>query len=113
MSTAGTGMEAITFPPNIPVTTGEYVLYATVSHDYVVAVTDVGNWAIASVDPYAGGAFVYMNNGNDVGALTTTAWTVWNGTADAGFTVVFAAPPVVVPPAPVAVPVVVAPAFTG
>jgi hypothetical protein len=31
------------------------------------------------MDSYSAGSFVYMNNGSDFGALTTTYWNVWYG----------------------------------
>ncbi len=110
-STSGTGMETITFSPSIPITAGAYVLYTTVSYDYAVG-SGTGRRAASTADPYADGQFVYMNNGSGIDALTTSTWSNIGG-YDAGFTVVFAAAPVVEPPAPVAIPIVAAPAFTG
>ena len=97
-------------------TAGAYVLYTTVSYDYAVG-SGTGRWAASTANPYADGQFVYMNNGSGIDALTTSTWSNIGG-YDAGFTVVFAAapvvvPPVVVPPVVVAIPIVVAPAFTG
>lgn len=112
-SVTGTGRETVTFTPDIDITPGTYVIYATVSYDYEDQEAAQGRWAADGADPYAGGRFVFMNNGGDEGRLTTEAWQGIGAQYDAQFTVVFAAP--VVPPVtpPPATPVIVAPAYTG
>lgn len=115
-STAGTGVETVTFTPDVAVTPGVYVLYLTVSYDYAAG-SGTGNFPWHSDDPYADGAFVWHNNNSDVDALTTQTWDNPgpDRTADAVFSVVYAAavPPVVPPVTPPATPVIVAPAYTG
>lgn len=40
-------------------------------------------------DDYAGGKFVYMNNGSDFAALSTTPWSSFSGSGDVAFTATF------------------------
>ena len=108
LSTAGTGIETVTFTPEIPVTAGTYVIFLTVSYDFAVS-SDTGSWPVTVADVYPDGTFVYLNNSGDVGALTTQMWSTL-GTVDTGFTVEFNGAPESTPPA---TPVVVAPAYTG
>lgn len=112
-STAGTGVETVTFTPDVAVTPGPYVLYLTVTYDYATAV-GTGNFPWHNSDVYPDGAFVWHNNADDLAALTSEQWdNAGDRPADAVFSVVYAAP--VVPPVtpPPATPVIVAPAYTG
>lgn len=113
VSTAGTGRETVTFTPDIAITPGMYVLYATVSYDYETQVAAAGGWPSSTDDPYPGGTFVFMNNSGDETRLTVDQWAALDPAYDAAFTVVYTAP--VVPPVtpPPATPVIVAPAYTG
>ena len=117
MSTAGAGMETLTFTPDVDVAPGMYVIYATTAYD-PAAGTGTGSWAGDQTNPYADGQFVYDHVTSSPDDLTSP----WDGLAthaqyDLGFTVVYAAPvvPPVVPPVtpPPATPVIVAPAYTG
>lgn len=116
MSTAGTGMETLTFTPGIPVTAGMYVLYATTVYD-PAAGTGTGSWAADPGNPYADGAFVYDHVTEGAEALTARSWSGLASHAqyDIGFTVVYAAPvvPPVTPPAAPATPAIRPPAYTG
>jgi hypothetical protein len=88
MATAGSGTyEAITFNPNVSVTSGsQYVLFASVSDAAYYGGGGRGYWGyIGSNSGYPGTYFVFYNNGNNFSALTTSQWdsTVFWGTGDA------------------------------
>ena len=51
-----------------------------------------GKMGFLTSDPYSGGTFVYMNNGNDFGLLSTTPWSI-RLTQDLAFTMELSAVP--------------------
>lgn len=123
-STAGDGPEVVTFTADMDLEPGLYVIYATISYDYAtnaeIEGPTQGAWRTTSSDEdaYPDGATVYLNNGGDLDALTTEAWTPWPG-ADLSFALTFFAaedpeePGGPEDPADPADPVVAEPTFTG
>jgi hypothetical protein len=106
-STAGAGVETVTFTPDIPITAGTYVIFMTVSYDYAGG-SGTGQWSASEADVYPDGHFVFMNDSGDINLLTTVPWSVYSW-MDLGFVVEFNGAPVTPP----ATPVIVAPAYTG
>lgn len=96
-STAGT--QSYTVNTNLGVTTGQtYVAFFSTSTQgsrpdgsMYQAATDSGS--------YTDGKFVYLNNGTDFGALSTTTWDDFGGTYDASFRAEFASSSAVPGPA--------------
>lgn len=69
----------LTLAPN-----SEYVLFFSASMQFD-GVSDEARFARV-IDSYSGGRFVFINNGSDLGALTTLAWTTnWIGNDDLAF----------------------------
>jgi hypothetical protein len=70
----------------------QYVLFATISKDYEVS-SGSGDWGfIESDNVYAGGDFVYRNNGPDFGELFIYPWEEWEPGTDLAFKAVFSSP---------------------
>ena len=92
-STAGTGMQLITFNTGaLPLVAGQqYVIFATASFDNV-GHSGMGSWGTVTTDPYANGTFVFLNNGTDTSLWTTQNWTVLNPGTDLAFTATFTTP---------------------
>ncbi|MCG3194706.1 MAG: hypothetical protein DIJKHBIC_03970 [Thermoanaerobaculia bacterium] len=66
--------ESVTFsiPGGVPLAANaQYVIFASASKD---TGTGAGQWGFRTSSAYPGGGFVYMNNGTDATAWTTTAW---------------------------------------
>ena len=88
--TTGTGgFETFTFNTgNLALTSGsQYVLFLNASNNFD-GTSDAGAMASrAGGDAYAGGLFVFLNNGNSFGQVTTSSWTRnWQGNGfDAAF----------------------------
>src|SRR5205807_419822 len=100
MSTAGTGLQPVTFtiPGGVVLVPGQqYVLFATTSKDQgSIPDETTGSWAYTDGDDdYSGGSIVYSNNGTDFGALTTSPWTVDTFDGDFAFTATFAGQPTI------------------
>jgi len=56
----------------------QYVLFASISNTYLPG-NSAGTMAARSDNPYAGGSFVYMNNGPSFSLLTSTPWSSFSG----------------------------------
>jgi hypothetical protein len=111
--TPGASFQSVTFTTGgVPLTPGaRYVLFASPSGVPGSDPSTGSEWAylgtstFAGQDGYAGGNFVFLNNGNDPAQWTTTAWndpTYYGGRSgdDLAFRVSFAAPPPPPPPVP-------------
>jgi hypothetical protein len=73
--TAGAGFQIVTFNMAVPVTPGQqYVIFASNSKDQA-GHSGAGSWGQVGGSPYAGGGFVFINNGPDPTQWTTGAWT--------------------------------------
>jgi hypothetical protein len=58
---------------------GQYVLFASVSKDYLAG-SGNGSWGyLGGADVYPGGGFVYLNNGGDPSQWTSQTWSTWLG----------------------------------
>jgi hypothetical protein len=56
----------------------QYVIFASIDKDYESCTDNyVQNWGEVSDDAYAGGTFVFQNNGGDESQWTATPWTVF------------------------------------
>ena len=118
--TNGSGMETITFAtPEIPVAVGQqYVIFASIALDFAADVgKGAGPWGIATPSTYADGSFVYLSTGADASQWTSADWNQFVFvTADAAFSATFDTP-TVAPSAPTvapgAMPLSIAPSFTG
>src|SRR5581483_411691 len=96
-STTGATAQGVTFtiPGGVALTAGEQiVIFASVSKDYGLGSGQVGCWGATALDTYAGGEFVYINNGGDPSQWTTGSWTTDYGIQSA-FTAHFSPPRVV------------------
>jgi hypothetical protein len=73
-STTGTGYQPVTLNTGgIRITPGmSYVIFASVSG--VAGSSGNGIWALFNSDAYAGGEFVFLNNGQDTNQWTSTTW---------------------------------------
>jgi Ca2+-binding RTX toxin-like protein len=97
-TTSGSGdFEEITFDTGgVQLTGGQkYVLFATISKDYEASSgqTEDGYWGfILSGDAYAGGEFVYKNNGSNFNALLIYPWNRRYAFGDLAFKAVFSNP---------------------
>jgi large repetitive protein len=69
----------------------QYVAFVNASNFFDGLEGTAVQGTVWSSDPYAGGSFVYFNNGSDFGALTTNSWDSFGGTTDFAFTAVFTA----------------------
>ena len=102
--TTGSGtFEAITFTPGgvALAPSAQYVIFA--SHSKLSG-SGGGSWGSILTDAYAGGDFVYMNNGSDPSQWTSAPWTItWPSAKDLAFKVVFGAVPVLASPPGLAV----------
>jgi VCBS repeat-containing protein len=67
----------------------QYVAFVNASNFFDGLEGTAVQGTVWSSDPYAGGSFVYFNNGSDFGALTTNSWDSFGGTTDFAFTAVF------------------------
>jgi Ca2+-binding RTX toxin-like protein len=68
----------------------EYVLFATISKDYEAS-SGQGSWGwVPDDNAYAGGKFVYMNNGSNFDQLFARSWLVFGG--DLAFKAAFSDP---------------------
>jgi hypothetical protein len=68
---------SVSFKPGaLPLTQhGQYVLFASIDKDFEQCTASyVLNWGSVDDSVYAGGTFVYQNNGGDEGQWTTSAW---------------------------------------
>lgn len=116
-STAGSGPEVVTFTADLELEPGTYVIHATISHDYDMKAEIQGPttsaWRTTGEDSYPDGMTVYLNNGGDLDAFTTTSWEQW-GAPDLSFALTFftAEKPEPGEPADPADPVVAEPTFT-
>ncbi len=83
------GFEAITISTGgVSLTAGQqYVVFLCASDDFD-GVTGTSSWAMAS-DAYAGGGYVYYNNGSDFSLLTTSTWDSFSATSDFAFIMEF------------------------
>ena len=77
-TTQGDSFEKVTFTTGgVPVTAGQqYVIFATVSRDEQPDA--YGGWGYVDNSTYAGGSFVFQNNGTDVSQWTSSPWTVYD-----------------------------------
>lgn len=87
----------------------KYVLFINASSNFPTPGTT--GQAIVSTNPYAGGEFVYLNNGGDFGLLTTNGWNTFPN-SDVAFTASFSSP-VAVPLETDALPVLGSTIFLG
>jgi hypothetical protein len=96
MHTDGMGMQQVDFNTGgIALTPGnQYVLFATVSK---LLGTGAGRWGYIGFDSYAGGRFVFDNNGSNRSLWTTTTWDSTNagfiGDSDLAFLAQFSSAP--------------------
>lgn len=83
MSTTGTGgFETFVFNTGgVALSSGQrYVLFVNSSNNFDGFGDALALASRADSDAYAGGAFVFLNNGSNFGALTTDTWTTnWEG----------------------------------
>jgi len=81
VSAASTPFTAFTVNPSVTLAPNtEYVLFFNVSNFFDGFAEDVAWGQPQNQDLYAGGEFVFLNNGNNFGALTTSTWTTgWLG----------------------------------
>jgi hypothetical protein len=120
-STAGTGMETVTFATGgVPVVVGdEYIVFAAADCTATPNNTD-GPWGTVEPGTYADGSFSFQNNLGDESQWTTVPWNQFTDT-DLAFEVIFDVPPpppTPPPPAPeepTATPIAIelVPTFTG
>ena len=85
------GLETFTFNTgNLLLNSGsQYVLFLNLSNNYDGFGDAASMSSISNVDAYAGGLFVFLNNGNNFGLVTSNSWTRnWQGT---GFDTAFQA----------------------
>jgi len=75
----------------------QYVLLATISKDYAAS-SGQGSWGVVNPSTYAGGNFVFNNNGDNVNALTTTPWSSFGTGYDLAFRAAFSPPDPPPPP---------------
>ena len=68
----------------------QYVLFASISNTYFPTNSN-GVFGARSDNPYAGGSFVYMNNGSNFSMLTSNTWSSFT-TYDLAFTANFSNP---------------------
>ena len=73
---AGPTFQLVTFNTGgLSLPAGNYVLFASTSQDQTSAPTSACQWgAVNNNTAYAGGQFVYINNGPNVGQWTTNTW---------------------------------------
>ena len=116
-STAGTGMETVTFTTGgVPVVEGQlYVLFAQADCTLTPGGTPTGFWGSVVPGTYDDGNTVFQNNGGDFSQVTG----VWEGNVteeDFAFEAVFGLPapePPAPPPAPAPAAIELEPTFTG
>jgi hypothetical protein len=76
---ASSSFSTITFTPASPInlSPGQYVLFASTSQDQTGAPTSGCQWgALSGNTTYAGGQFVYQNNGPNTGQWTSSSWDI-------------------------------------
>ena len=69
----------------------QYVIFASVSLNYVPT-NGAGVFGARSDNTYAGGQFVYLNNGPNFGLLTTDPWSTFGTSYDLAFVANFSTP---------------------
>lgn len=90
--TANGSFDPVTFTPDINLTAGDpYVLFFSTSGLQSGRLDSTIYWSYNPKDPYTGGNFVFLNNGDDQSQWTSTAWSVAHS-ADLAFTADFASP---------------------
>lgn len=73
--TPGVNPFPVSFAPNAAVTNGsQYVLFFSTSGLQAGQPQSTARWNTNSTNPYAGGAFVYMNNTDNFALLTSNSW---------------------------------------
>ncbi|HAG80980.1 MAG TPA: PEP-CTERM sorting domain-containing protein [Cyanobacteria bacterium UBA12227] len=90
-TTGASGMEQFTFNTGgISLTSGQkYVAFLSASN-FFDGIDGLGSMGLPFSDVYAGGDFVYYNNGSDFSALTTNGWDCTEcGFGDAAFKATF------------------------
>lgn len=91
VNTAGVNaFRRFTFNPNVALTAGQqYVIFATTSRNQTPPNTGA-RWGSVVNTAYAGGQFVYINNGTDTTQWTGNAWSTI--ASDLAFTATFGTP---------------------
>ena len=89
--TPNVSFNPVTFTPDINLTAGDqYVLFFSTSGLQSGQPDSTIYWGYSPSDPYTGGGFVFLNNGDDQSQWTSTAWSVT--IVDLAFTADFASP---------------------
>ncbi len=90
--TANGSLDPVTFTPDVNLTAGDqYVLFFSTSGLQGGQPDSTIYWGYNQNDPYTGGSYVFLNNGDDPSQWTSTAWDVASA-ADLAFTADFASP---------------------
>jgi len=76
----------------------QYALFVSVSNNYFAG-NGIGVMGARSDNPYSGGQFVYMNNSNNFGMLSTDPWSTFGPGYDLAFTANLSTPNAVPEPA--------------
>jgi len=77
----------------ITLSAGQYVAFFTASNLFD-GISGNGKMGYANADKYAGGNLVYINNGSDFSALSSSSWSEWGDESDLAFTVTTTAVPI-------------------
>jgi hypothetical protein len=77
----------------ITLSAGQYVAFFTASNLFD-GTSGTGKMGFTHADAYTGGNLVYMNNGSDFAALSSSSWSEWADESDLAFTVTTTAVPI-------------------
>ncbi|TDJ43312.1 MAG: PEP-CTERM sorting domain-containing protein [Gammaproteobacteria bacterium] len=77
----------------ITLSAGQYVAFFTASNLFD-GDSGTGKMGFTNADAYTGGNLVYMNNGSDFAALSSSSWSEWADESDLAFTVTTTAVPI-------------------
>ena len=66
-------------------------MFASVSNNYFVG-NSAGVMGARNNNPYSGGRFVYLNNGNNFGQLVSNTWDTFGDSYDLAFTAQLSSP---------------------
>jgi hypothetical protein len=70
----------------ITLSAGQYVAFFTASNLFD-GTSGTGKMGFTDANAYSGGSLVYINNGNDFSALSSSSWSEWAGAPDLAFTI--------------------------